>query len=282
MSLARALALAVVLGGCAHHPLAGADLDRVARPAFVSRMVEDAGPRAEVFREDSSYRPKLKRLEPAEADRRLAAKLSKAMTRFEISERLRAGTLAQLPRERPWTQTVDPARVATALESFLVEEVPATVPDFELLKPLGVDAVVELVIESYGMRSEHGQGFAFVEGYGRMFFLEGAEIWRSRFRVDGRQGRDPLDPFLVAKEPERLRAEVTALLDGAAAQLALELSPKDRRGGPPVPGGGDGLSTPPDDTNKTGKENQKEAPKRDDELPPGELPPPDAPPPPKG
>src|SRR5688572_9473298 len=115
------VAAAVVLAGCAHRPLSGSELDAVNRPAFVSRIEDDAGPRSNVFRSDWSYGAKLSkaRLEAREADRRLQVKLTRGLTRFELSDRLRSTTLAQLPQERPWTETIDPAQVASALESFL-------------------------------------------------------------------------------------------------------------------------------------------------------------------
>ena len=105
--------------GCASQRLAGADLDRVRRPAFISRIEDGAGPRSHVFREDSAYGAKLKKLEPVEADRRLTVKLQQAVTRFEISERLRVNTLSQLPQEHPWTRVIDPARVASVRSRLL-------------------------------------------------------------------------------------------------------------------------------------------------------------------
>jgi len=281
MSTSRVLLVAaVLLGGCAHRSLTGSELDRVKQPAFVSRIEENAGPKALVFRADGHYRPKLKKLDPAEADRRLVLKLAKGLTRFELSDRLRASTLRALPQVRPWTRTVDPARVASVLESYLVDEVPANPPDFDLLKPLGADAVVEFVIQSYGLKSEMGAAYAFFEGHARMFRLDsGAELWRTRIEVDGKkEGRPGLDPLRVAQEPELYQQEMSVLVDGLAETLAAELSPKDRSAAEP-PAGGDDLTAPPDDTNRTGKENQRKkptpAPKDEDNLGPGELPPPD-------
>jgi len=138
-------AAAVCLGGCAYRPLSPGGLRQVHRPAFVSWIEDGGGPKSRVFREDPSYQDKLKRLDPKEADRRLQVKLGRAVTRFETSDRLRAVALANLPKQPPWTSAVDPAKVASALESFLVEEVPANPPDYELLKPLGADAAVEFV-----------------------------------------------------------------------------------------------------------------------------------------
>ena len=275
--MARCVLLIVlaVVSGCATTPLSGADLDRVRRPAFISRIEVEAGPKSRVFREDDAYEAKLKKLEAKEADRRLQVKLSKAVTRFEISERLRVSTFNQLPQEYPWTNAMDPARVASVLESFLVEEVPANPPDYDLVGQLGADAIVEFVIEDYGMRSDNGHAGAYVKGYGRMFRIAGrSEIWRRSFEADQiDEGAPHLDPFKVGKDPELFRQAITSLLDGVARQFAQDLSPKDRRGGPPLPERPD-LSAP-DSTNRTGRENEQPPPKPEPELPAGELPDPD-------
>jgi hypothetical protein len=275
--VAAAGVLALAWAGCAHKPLAGSDLDLVSRPAFVSRIEENAGPDVTVFRDDSSYKPKLRSLAPPEADRRLRNKLTFAMNRFELSDRLRATTLALLPRVAPWTRTADPTGVARVLQSYLVDEVPANAPDFGLLRPLGVDAVVEFVIERFGMRSEKGHAGGFLEGYGRMVLLrDGREVWRRSFRVDQIDSGEPsVDPFAAAKEivlneskGALYRTGMENMLDAVAALFAKDLSPTDRRGGPPEGGPDQG----PDSTNKTGREGPKK-----DALPPGELPAPESP-----
>lgn len=223
--------------GCAHRPLSGADLDRVFQPAFVARIDEGAGPRSRVFQQDSAYSEKLKKLEPKEADRRLQVKLGKGMSRFEVSETLRAKLLAGLPQQAPWTNLVDPAAVARELQSFLVEEVPANPPDYDLLRPLGTDAVVELVIEDYGMRSSGGHAGSFIEGYGRMFLIDGRkELWRRSFRADQLDSGSPhVDPFRVGKDPNVFRTELSTLIEGVAALFARDLSPAERKGSPPPP-----------------------------------------------
>jgi hypothetical protein len=276
MARCISLVLLALLSGCSSKRLSGANLDRVVQPAFISRIEVEAGPKSLVFREDGAYRDKLKKLEPKEADRRLQAKLVKAMTRFEISERLRVTTINQLPAERPWTNIVDPARVASALESFLVEEVPANAPDYELLAPLGADTIVEFVIEDYGMRSKKGHAGAYLKGYGRMFRLSGrSEVWRRPFEVDQIEMEAPhLDPFKVGKDPDLFRQAMASLLDVVSAQFAEDLTPKDRRGGPPLPEGVE--QSGPDSTHRTGRENQRPPPPPPEpDLPPGELPDPD-------
>jgi hypothetical protein len=251
--------------------LAGADLDGVARPAFISRIEIKAGPRSLVFQEDGAYREKLKKLEPKEADRRLQAKLAAAVTRFQVSERLRVNTFRQLPQERPWVHTLDPARVATVLESFLVEEVPANPPDYDLLTPLGADTVVEFVVQEYGMRSRGGRAGTYIQGYARMFKLNGrAELWRLPFQVDRvSEGAEHLDPFKVGKEPSLFRQEMTAMLDVLSERFAQELSPKDRQGGV-LPAGTE--MSEPDSMSRPGRELPAPRPPAEPELAPGELP----------
>lgn len=260
--------------GCASQRLAGADLDRVKRPAFISRIEDGAGPKSLVFREDSAYSGKLKKLEPVEADRRLTVKLQQAVTRFEISERLRVNTLSQLPREFPWTRVVDPARVASVLESFLVEEVPANAPDYDLVTPLGADTIVEFVVQEYGMRSKKGHAGAYVRGYGRMFTLGGrTEVWRRPFEVDQvASGAPHLDPFKVGKNPDLFRQALTTMLDDVARVFVKDLTPKDRRGAR-VEAGPPGPAAPDTVPGTAGKSPPPKPPEK--ELPAGELPDPD-------
>jgi hypothetical protein len=264
--------LALLAAGCASQRLVGADLDRVARPAFISRIEIDAGPRSLVFREDRAYKEKLKKLEPKEADRRLQAKLTAAVTRFEVSERLRVNTFRHLPQERPWVNTLDPARVATVLESFLVEEVPANAPDYDLLTPLGADTVVEFVIQDYGMRSKDGRAGPYIRGYARMFKLNGrSEIWRHPFEVDRvSEGAEHLDPFKVGKDPSLFRQQITEMLDVLAERFAQDLTPKDRKGGAPLP-----EAIESDSVNRAGRETPAPARPAQPELAPGELPDPE-------
>ncbi|WP_199746884.1 hypothetical protein [Corallococcus sp. AB049A] len=270
-SLLFAAVLVAFTAGCASQRLSGADLDRVHRPAFISRIEERAGPKSKVFQEDGAYSDKLKKLEPKEADRRLTVKLQQAVTRFELSERLRVTTLSRLPEEAPWTDTVDPARVASALESFLVEEVPANAPDYDLMAPLGADTIVEFVIQDYGMRSEDGRAGAYLKGYGRMFRVDGrSELWRRPFDMDGvDQGAPHLDPFKVGKEPELFRLAMTDLLDKVADMFVKDLTPKNRKGSAPTG------STAPDTVPSAVTPAPAPTPP-EQQLPPGELPDPDA------
>lgn len=262
--------------GCAHKPLSGGALDTIVRPAFISRIEDGAGPKSLVFRGDGAYGDKLKKLSAKEADRRLAAKLAggsedaegvkhTTINRFQVADTLRSHTLAKLPRERPWTNTARPGDVAAALQSFLVEEVPANAPDYELLRPLGVDAVVEFVVEEYGMRSEDGRAGCYVVGYGRMFMLDGGgNVWYRSFRADQVDSKQPhLDPFKVAKDTSLFRTEMTQLLKAVADVFAQDLNPPDRRGGAPLKEGTQELNEGGD--TKTPQKNAKPA-EEDDPL----------------
>lgn len=239
MRLVSAFVLALVAvngAGCAHQPLSGDELASISRPAFISRIEEGAGPRSQVFRDDDSYAPKLKRLAPKEADRRLGARMQEAMTRFEIAERLRATTAAALPDRRPWTHTVNPALVARTLQSFLVDEVPANQPDYQLVRELGADCVVEFVIEEYGMRSEDGKAGAYVLGYGRMFTLDGHELWRRNYEVDQlKSGMGGLNPFAIKDHKEVWRNAMSEMLDAVAIVFAKDLTPHSDGTSAPVP-----------------------------------------------
>jgi hypothetical protein len=215
----------LVLGACAHHQVSRSDLQRVAAPAFISRIEKNAGPHAWVFRGDGSYSKKLGKLAPDEADRRLTTRLRQAMSQFEVADRLRATTVSQLPRESPWSETVDPARVAEVYQSFLVEEESVDRPDYSRAREAGADSIVEFVIEEYGIRSRGGRAGPYVSGYGRMFTLDGRQIWSRAFRADGLDsGIAAADPFEVARDPTRWRNVMGPLLDAVAAQFAKDLS----------------------------------------------------------
>lgn len=236
-------ALVVALGafmGCAHRPLSASSLEAVRQPAFISRIEDGAGPKSTVFRDDSAYSDRLKKLEAKEADRRLQVKLHSgtgtpgkgdgipSITRFEIADGLRASTLALLPNHAPWNNVVDPITVASALESFLVEEVPANPPNYELLKPFGADAIIEFVIEDYGMRSDRGRAGVYLVGYGRMFRLDGGgNLWFRSFEVDEVASKiAELDPFVVAKNPQIFRKHMQQLVRTVAELFAKDLMPE--------------------------------------------------------
>lgn len=238
--------LFAALLGCAHQPLSAAALDDTKVVAFIARIEDEAGPKSTVFRGDDAYREKLQRLDDKEGDRRLGNALtvgsySKAkegteptlevptISRFELADSLRSTTLAQLPNVAPWTSVIHPVEVARVLESFLVQEVPANAPDYELLAQLGADTVVEIVVEEYGMRSEQGHAGAYVLGFARLFRIHGPELYRRRFVSDDiTAGLEHLDPFAVRKNAQLFVARIKQIVAGVAQQVAKDLTPEGR------------------------------------------------------
>ena len=219
--------LTLGLAGCAHSTLQGSDLDQVKRPAFVSRTADEAGPRVTVYRSDAALASKLVGTNPADADHRLEESLKPAISPFEAAERLRSHVFAAIDTEKPWSQAVPPSQVAGALETFLVQEVPGTPPDYARLKPLGADSVVEFVIEEFGIRAEKGVPQTWVSGSGRMFRLsDGGELWRSGFSGNSTEaGLPPLDPSTLAGNTRPFKEQMVAVLDSVSARLARQLSP---------------------------------------------------------
>lgn len=257
----RLAASVLVLGlaGCAHTALEGSDLDRVQRPAFVSRVSDEAGPRVSVYRSDSAQASKLAGTSPEDADRKLEESLRPVLSRFEAAERLRSHVHAAIQSEKPWSQAVPPSQVASALETFLVQEVPGGAPDYGRLRPLGADSVVEFVIEEYGVRTEKGVPQTWVRGTGRMFRLgDGGELWRSGFSGTSTEaGLTPLDPSTLAANPRPFHEQMVAVLDSVSVRLARQLSPTQRAGGAPTPPGTGELRRPGDERTPLEKEIDK-------------------------
>jgi hypothetical protein len=245
--------------GCAHSNLEGTDLDKVQHPAFVSRVADEAGPRVNVYRSDSAQAAKLAGASPEDADKKLEETLKPALTRFEAAERLRSHVHAEIQSEKPWSQAVPPSQVASALETFLVQEVPGSPPDYSRLKPLGADSVVEFVIEEYGMRTEKGVTQTWVRGTGRMFRLgDGSVLWRSDFSGNSTDaGLKPLDPASLSSNPRPFHEQMAAVLDAVSVRLARQLSPTNRAGGGPTPPGTGEPRTPADERTPLEKEIDK-------------------------
>jgi hypothetical protein len=187
-----------------------------------------------VFRDDGSYSERLKKLNIAdakEADRRLAQRLDKgtdtdrSMNRYQVADSLRAQVLAELPKVAPWSEVAPPAEVATALESFLIDEYPPKAPDISRLTPLGVDAVLELVIEDFGMRSSGGKAGVYLYGYARLFRIDGGTLYRRAFFTDElKAGLPPLDPFEVAKKPSIFGDRLRQILNAIALRVSRDLT----------------------------------------------------------
>ena len=259
LRLAVASVLSLGLAGCAHANLEGSDLDKVQHPAFVSRVADEAGPRVNVYRSDSAQAAKLGGESPADADSKLEESLKPALSRFEAAERIRSHVHAAIQTEKPWSQAVPPSQVASALETFLVQEVPGNPPDYARLKPLGADSVVEFVIEEYGVRTEKGVTQTWVRGTGRMFRLgDGGEMWRSGFSGTSTEaGLQPLDPAALSSNPRPFHEQMVAVLDSVSVRLARQLSPTNRAGGGPTPPGSGELKAPADEKTPLEKELEK-------------------------
>jgi len=247
----------LAVAGCSHTQLSGADLDRVHRPAYVGRVADGAGPKG-----------------PGPNESQQISAMNAAIGRFEMSERLRTQVAGGLKGEKPWADAVPAAQVASALELFLVERVPPVPPDYARLKPLGADAVVELVIEDYGVRSEEGAARTYVKGYGRMFLLsDGSELWRAPFdSTSAGAGLPALNAAAIASDSGPYGAQMRALLDSAAKGMAAELTPPGRMGGAPTPAGSQKLAAPADAPTKTEQEIQKSRPPAPDLTAPPEMP----------
>lgn len=260
------VALFVCLGACAHSPLSPTALDEARGVAIVARIEDEAGPRSTVFRDDITWRPQLepRRIDDKEADRRLAAVLANGtfekdasgakrlkahtMSRFELADTLRSGILGALPNQHPWTHSANPASVASMLESFLVQEVPANAPDYLRLVDLGVDTVVEIVIEGYGMHAKEGRAGVWLAGTARLFRIGGAELYHRSFICDDlTAGSEPLDPFAVARNASLFTDHLRPIIAGVADQIARDLTtepprtrdahpgPKTKTAAPPPP-----------------------------------------------
>jgi hypothetical protein len=134
--------------------------------------------------------------------------------------------------------------VARSLESFLVQEVPANVPDYERLRQHEVDTIVEIVVEDYGMRSADGKAGVYLLGFARMFKLDGGEVYHRRFVSDDlKAGLEGLDPFKVARDASLFSARLKQILVGVSDQIAKDLNPPERR--PPAPTGPGGEDSGP-------------------------------------
>ena len=142
-----ALLLAVATG-CAHAPLSPDAAARMAHPAFVVRVA----PRGEG---------------------------TEGVSRFELAERLRAGLFGALPRKMPWTGRVDPLSVMNALQLLLVHDESSRPLEYGTLRPLGADGVVELEVKRWGLARDAKRGDEiFAALAGRVFLLDGGELWR--------------------------------------------------------------------------------------------------------
>lgn len=242
LTLCFAALLAV---GCSHAQLSGAELDRVQRPAYVGRVAEGAGPKAQAVAAATGI-----------SEVQLLAAMNAAIGKFEVSERLRSQVAVALKSEKPWSNAVPASQVASVLETFLVERVPAVPPDYNRLKPTGADAVVELVVEEYGLQPQGNKSQTYLRGSARMFLLaDGSELWKTEFQRSGEtQGLPPLDASALQPTATAYGDQLRTLLDATAVALARELTPPGRLGGPPTPAGSGEVTAPADAATKTEQE----------------------------
>jgi len=208
----------------------------------VARVAD--GPHARVFREDPAWHARLaeRSLEDAEGDRRLALALEKGtfeklpdggkrlvahtMSRFELAETLRAAVVGGLPARQPWISMASPQDVARELESYLVQDASGANPDYQRLKGLGVDAVLEVLVEDYGLRSEQGRAGAFLVGSARLFRPDGGTLYLRRFVSDEVTFQlESADPFAVARDASLFARRLEPILAAVAQQILGDLGP---------------------------------------------------------
>lgn len=174
-------AAAVAAGGCAHKQLDVDSLDEVERLAIVARVVAD--PKVEAARIDPREGRAYPTATPQEADDALAADLKKQVSAFEVEERLRTAVIGRLPAVPPWSNAMPGVEVATALDAFLVDDRSGP-PDYEVLQGRGSNTVLEIVIERYGLHRVGMKTGLYLEGYGRMFLIDGSTLWKSPLKID--------------------------------------------------------------------------------------------------
>ncbi|MBM4381659.1 MAG: hypothetical protein FJ086_20520 [Deltaproteobacteria bacterium] len=188
----------LLLAGCAHRPLAPDAAARMRHPAFVVR-VSPGGEGME------------------------------GVVRYELAERLRAGLFQSLPRKAPWTGRVDPLAVMNALQLLLVQDESTRPLDYANLRPLGADGVVELEVRRWGLRRDAKAGDAvYVEVEGRVFLLDGADLWRGTVAASL-----PAPGGLSDAQRRALLAEAFA---EAGKRTAARLSPEAAAAQVPPPG----------------------------------------------
>jgi hypothetical protein len=119
--------------------------------------------------------------------------LGATMSAFELSERVRSAMLQRLPAGPPFADLAPANQVDSALGSLLTVERVDGPPNFQDLRPLGVDGVLYVEIAERGAVVDEGRAVLFLRGQGRMFTLDGDSTeWREPFDLrgpaDGLQG----------------------------------------------------------------------------------------------
>jgi hypothetical protein len=206
---------------CAHKPLNPQSLQEVRRLAIVVRVVEAA--EVDVARVDSDEGRAYPELSPKEADAALAAQLAQQVGGFELEERIRAALVSRLPPTPPWSTAMPSIEVATSLDWLLVDDRSGP-PDYRLLAKRGSNSVLEVVVESHGVRRAAGKTALFARGNARMFLLDGSTLWKAPFDID--QTADPEAEALdvVELRDGAYREALTDVVGNVTDLLAKELS----------------------------------------------------------
>jgi len=217
-----ALTCSVVTGCSGHRRLDVDKLQRLQRIAIVAR-VSSAGPRVDVATVEPREGRAFPTSSPEQADKALAAALERQVKAFELRERLRVAMQGNLPASRPWTNVMPAVEVATALDALLVEDRSGEL-DYAALKQYGGDAVLELAVHEYGLRHRNGKTTLYVKGQGRLFTLEGSELWRFPFSPDDEQFQPEVEVDVVALRDGGYRDALVELFDRIAEKLGADLS----------------------------------------------------------
>lgn len=207
-TLGATLAVALALAACAHHVTYAQEQGaRVHRLAIVVRVMGNAsGDAPEALRGGAT---------PAQVGKKLEAQVSP----FEAAERLRSGLIEHLPDLPPWNTVVPGVQAESVLGSLLTVDRPVTTPEFDDLQKIGVDGVLYVEVEHWGVATRDEQGGFFTQGTGRLFTLpEHDTLWRQAF--------DELSAGGLPKtflEPGEARGRLGELCAHVGELLALDL-----------------------------------------------------------
>lgn len=122
------------------------------------------------------------------ADKEIQGKLQRSMTRFVVARRFEGGVTQGLPKGL--FQLASPTRVGEALELLLVDQKDSD-PDYEKLRPLKVDAVLEVRVKELGLAKVSAQNppGGYARGVARLVTLDGSTVWQLPFDVDESRDR---------------------------------------------------------------------------------------------
>lgn len=210
-----------------------AALDGISKPAIVARLV-DPVPKANVFQADGSLLAKGGAKSAKAADEELAKVLHKGdprngmtINRYEIVDAVASKTRHYLQKQQPWTQALPSVEVARVLETFLVEDRAQGKPNYDRLKAVGVDAVLEILLEEYGMRADKGRVGVYVIGTARLLRLDGAVLYTRAFVSDetGTDAVEGTDPNDVLARPPLFREHLQVMLTAIAETVADDVTP---------------------------------------------------------